>query len=120
MKPGETVSDTVDLANTAEVPARFTLAATARADTPASPALSERLRVKVEDLGDPTAPAAAPAVLHDGTLAALSTEDLGTWAVGERHRYRFTVRFPSVDEASDAPLQGASTSVRLVWESTSS
>lgn len=115
---GAAVTGTVDLANTGEVAARFAVSAADRTDTPASPALSARLTLKVEDLGDPTAPPAAPVVLHDGTLAAFPAKDLGVWAAGERHRFRFTVSFPAVDEASDAPLQGATTSVRFAWEST--
>jgi hypothetical protein len=111
MKPGDTATGTVDLRNSGDVAARFSLRPEDLTDVPAAPALSARLQLRVEDAG-------TSAVVHDGTLAGLTTRDLGTWAAGETRSYRFTVRFPAVDEASDAPLQGARTSVRLVWEST--
>jgi hypothetical protein len=117
---------TVDIANSGDVAGTFTLAAQNLTDTDdgndaGATKLSGKLDLKVEDLGDPAATTApAPVTVYTGKLNGLPTKDLGSFAAGEKHRYRFTVTFP------DSGVKGAenvykrdSAKVTFAWESAS-
>jgi hypothetical protein len=119
LRPGQSSSGTVDIANTGDIDGVFTLAKSNLVDTPASPAFSSKLDLVVDDLGDPAAsPAPAPVQKYSGKLGAMGTIALGTYAPGDTHRYRFTVTFPDGGaNGADNAYKGASTSVRYDWES---
>ncbi len=117
---------TVDIANSGDVAGAFTLAAQGLTDTDAggdagTTKLSGKLDLKIEDLGDPAVtPAPAPVTVYTGKKDGLPTTALGSFAVGEKHRYRFTVSFP------DSGVKGAenvykrdSAKVTFAWESAS-
>jgi Ca2+-binding RTX toxin-like protein len=91
MRPGESVSGTVTIADTGDGPGLFELSASNLVDTPGAGAgvLSERLRLVVEDLSN----AAGAARVYDGSLAALSIVPLGELRAGERRTYRLTMTF---------------------------
>ncbi len=121
MKPGDTSTGTVDIKNTGDIPGVFTLAQSALTNTPSSPALSAKLDLKVEDLGDPTSPNSSPPVKYTGKLGSLPSTALGTFAAGDTHRYRFTVTFPDGGSGgADNAYRGGATSAQFDWESTSS
>lgn len=119
MKPGGTSTGTVDLKNTGDLAATFTLTKSNLTDTPASPAFSGKLDLKVEDLGDPAAtPAPTPVTKYDGKLGAMGSISLGSYAVNDTHRYKFTVTFPDGGtNGADNAYKGASTTVDYNWTS---
>jgi spore coat-associated protein N len=91
MRPGDSVSGTVTIADTGDGPGLFELSTSNLLDKPGAGrgVLSERLRLVVEDLS--TAPATR---VYDGSLAALSIAPLGELRAGEHRTYRLTVTFP--------------------------
>ncbi|MFZ1997225.1 MAG: hypothetical protein WAU75_24125, partial [Solirubrobacteraceae bacterium] len=82
MAPGSTRAANVDITNGGDVPAAFTLGQANLANVPASPALSAKLTLQVQDLGAPTCAPACPAAVtvYSGTLGAMGTLTLGTFA----------------------------------------
>jgi hypothetical protein len=121
IKPGESTTGTVDIANSGDINGVFTLAKSGLTDTPSSPALSGKLDLKIEDLGNPTAtPAPTPVVKYNGKLGSLGSTALGTFSPNEKHRYKFTLTFPDGGAGADNAYKGATTSVQFDWESVSS
>ena len=110
LKPGDTTTGTVDITNTGDINGVFTLAKSNLSDTPASPAFSSKLDLKVEDLGNPaTSPAPTPVVKYNGKLGAMPSTALGTFTPNEKHRYRFTLTFPDGgSNGADNAYKGAS------------
>jgi hypothetical protein len=49
---------------------------------------------------------------YSGTLGAMGTSALGTFAAGEHHRYRFSV---DLDASADDAYQGDSSTVQFDW-----
>jgi hypothetical protein len=121
MKPGGSSSGTVDIRNGGTVPAALALAKANLVDTPASPPLSAKLTLLVEDLGDPACTVACPPsmTVYAGTLGSMGTLALGTFAAGAKHRYQFTVTFPDGGSGgADNAYGGASTRVDYQWTAT--
>jgi spore coat-associated protein N len=121
MKPGGSTSGNVTIENGGNVPARFTLAKANLADTPASPALSAKLTIQIQDLGDPSCTSGCPAAVtvYSGTLGSMGALPLGTFAAGATHQYRFTVTFPNGgSDGADNAYGGASTRVDYTWTAT--
>jgi spore coat-associated protein N len=121
MKPGGSSTGTVDIKNTGSVSGAFTLSQASLTNTPASPALSAKLNVSVQDLGDPSCSSScpAPATVYTGTLAGMGTIALGTFAANEQHRYQFTVSFPDGGSGgADNGYQGSQTSVEYDFTAT--
>lgn len=121
MKPGGSTSGTVTIQNGGTAPAGFTLAKANLVDTPASPALSSKLTLVVQDLGDPTCSVSCPAAvtIYSGTLGSMGTLTLGTFAAGAKHQYKFTVTFPdSGPNGADNAYGGAITTVDYLWTAT--
>ncbi len=120
--PGATATGTVDIKNTGSASGTFTLAHTTAVDTPASPGLSKKLTMLVQDLGNPECVSSCPAVvtLYTGLMSAMPTTiALGVFAAGATHRYQFTMTFPDSGlNGADNAYQGASTSVEYDWSST--
>jgi hypothetical protein len=122
MKPGGSSSGSVNVQNGGNVPATFTLAKTALSDTPASPALSGKLKLEVQDLGDPScvSSCSTPVTVYAGALGSMGTLSLGAFAAGATHRYTFTVSFPEGVNGADNAYEGATTKVEYVWTATQS
>jgi spore coat-associated protein N len=120
MKPGDTATGTVDIKNTGTIPGAFTLTKSNLVDTPASPAFSGKLTLAIDDMGDPTCVTGCPAAVnkYGGTIAAMGVISMGTFAVNEAHRYRYTVTFPDGGaNGADNAYKGASTSLEYDWTS---
>lgn len=121
MKPGDATTGTVEIANDGDIPGVFTLASSGLAETAGTGGglLSTKLDLVIRDQGDPAAPSAPGTVVYSGKLGALGTQSLGTFAVGEAHRYHFTVTFPDGGAGgADNAYKKASTSLQFDWVST--
>ncbi len=121
VKPGATTSGALNITNGGDVPASLTLAPANLVNLPASPALSSKLTLQVQDLGDPTCTVSCPAAvtLYSGTLGSMGTLTLGTFAAGATHGYTFTVTFPDGGSGgADNAYGGASTRVDYQWTAT--
>jgi hypothetical protein len=122
MKPGDVTTGTVDIKNTGDVPGVFSLAKSNLVDTPAATNFSAKLTLKVEDMGDPTCVTSCPAavVKYTGTVGAMGTIAMGTFASSEAHRYKFTVTFPDGGTSgADNGYAGAQTTTDYNWTSAS-
>lgn len=121
MKPGDTSSSTVNISNGGNVPATFALMQANLVDTPSAPALSGKLILRLQDLGDPSCSSGcpAPATIYTGAIGSLGTLPLGTFAAGAAHQYRFSVTFPDGGpNGADDAYGGASTRVDFRWTAT--
>jgi hypothetical protein len=123
LKPGQSDSGTVDLANTGDSAGVFTLSKSGLTNSDGTNPLATKLDLVVEDLGDPSAPT-APVVKYTGKLGAMGAVALGTWAFNAAHRYRFTVTFPdggvpAGPNSGDNAYKGDNVSVTYNWESVS-
>jgi spore coat-associated protein N len=121
IKPGGSASGTVNIKNGGTVPAGLTLAKANLVDTPASPALSAKLNLVVQDLGDPACTVSCPAAvtIYSGTLGSMGTIALGTFAAGATHQYTFGVTFPDGGpNGADNAYGGAKTTVNYLWTAT--
>jgi spore coat-associated protein N len=121
MKPGGTSTGTVDIKNTGDIAGTFTLAKSNLVDTPSSPAFSSKLTIAIDDMGDPTCTVSCPAAVskYAGTVGAMGTISLGSFAANEAHRYRFVVTFPNGTPATDNVYKSASMTVQYDWTSVS-
>ncbi|HEU4701775.1 MAG TPA: hypothetical protein VFS37_04770 [Conexibacter sp.] len=117
LAPGHSDTDTVDVVNTGDLTARFTLGASGLLDRPASPALSAKLDLVVKDLGDPACASSCPSPVTrwSGKLAALDSASLGSWAPGAKRRISFTVSMPDGGSGAENAYQGASTTIDFGW-----
>jgi spore coat-associated protein N len=121
MKPGGSTSGTVDIQNGGTVPAGLSLTKANLVNTPVSPALSSKLTLVVQDLGDPACTVSCPAAvtLYSGTLGSMGTVALGTFAAGAKHQYKFSVTFPDGGaNGADNAYGGAITTVDYLWTAT--
>jgi hypothetical protein len=119
MKPGDTASGTVDIKNTGTLPGAFSLSKTITAETAS---FASKLTVVITDNGDPACVTSCPAAAQvwSGTLAAMGTRSLGTFAAGDTHRYSFVVTFPDGGgNGADNAYQGASTTLTYSWTAAS-
>jgi hypothetical protein len=106
MRPGQVVSGSVTLANTGDVPGRFTLDKVVGAQTRG---LGDKLQLVITDHATGT-------VLESGALAAaMATEDLGVWAPGASHQYDFTVTWVDSGVGADNPYMGGTATVDFTW-----
>jgi hypothetical protein len=115
LRPGQSVSGTVTLANVGDAPGRLTLAQSGLLDVPGRGGglLSRALRLRVEDAGNAL-------LVYDGAPAGLGLADLGTIADGESRAYRFTATLPDQGRppgplSGDNAFQGASMRVDWTW-----
>lgn len=117
LAPGHSATDTVDVVNSGDLSAAYTVTATSLVDAPASPALSAKLDLVVKDLGDPGCSSGCPAAVtrYSGKLSALDSVALGTWAPGAKHRIAFTVGMPDGGSGAENAYQGASSTLDLTW-----
>jgi spore coat-associated protein N len=127
MKPGGAPqTGTVDIANSGDIGAAFTLTRDQldSTDTGTSnpAAFAAKVDVVVTDCGafaggGGQAPACGDTgdrVVYDGTLAAMNAPAaLGDFGAGERHRYSFAA---TLDSSAGNEYQGDGSSARFVWD----
>jgi spore coat-associated protein N len=121
MKPGSTSSATVSISNSGTVAETMALANANLVNTPASPALSAKLTLLVQDLGDPscTTSCPTPVTMYSGALGSMGTVALGTFAVAATHQYKFSVTFPDGGSGgADNAYGGSSTRLDYRWTAT--
>jgi spore coat-associated protein N len=116
MKPGDSATGTVDVQNTGSLSGAFTLSPSGISDSDAVHPMSAKLNLVVKDCGDfssgtPTCDVGDP-VKYTGTIAAMGSTALGTFAASEKHRYQFAVTF---DLSADNNYQGDTSSVEFDW-----
>lgn len=110
MKPGDTTTGTVKITNSGSLAGTFKVAETDYAKTFEKTTLA----LSVVDTASGTS-------VYSGKLDGFGTKDLGTWAAGEAHTYKFTVTFPTTDDsgATDQNVdQGKTASAKFAWTST--
>ena len=106
----------VDIENTGSLSGDFTLSRSTPVDSDAGNPLSGKLNITVVDCG--TFSSGTPACgdgdddvrVSGGTIAGMGTTSLGTYAAGDKHRYRFTVQLDGT--AGDA-YQGGDSEVEF-------
>jgi spore coat-associated protein N len=116
MKPGDSSTGTVDVQNSGSLSGAFTLSRSGIVDSDVVNPLSAKLNLVVKDCGDfssgtPTCDAGDP-VKYTGTIAAMGSTALGTFAANEKHRYEFAVTF---DSGANNAYQGDNSSVQFDW-----
>jgi len=120
LRPGDPATvGTVDIENSGSLSGAFSLSRQPPADSDSANPLSGKLNITVVDCG--TFAAGTP-VCGDGddvtrvsgtTIGALSGPTaLGTYAAGEKHRYRFSV---ALDSSAGNAYQGDTSTVRFDW-----
>jgi spore coat-associated protein N len=116
MKPGDSSTGTVDVQNTGSLSGAFTLSRSGIVDSDVVNPLSAKLNLVVKDCGDfssgtPSCDVGDP-VKYTGTIAAMGSTALGTFAASEKHRYEFAVTF---DSGASNAYQGDNSSVQFDW-----
>lgn len=116
LRPGAAAQvGTVDIRNSGSLSGDFTLVRGAVSNSDAANPLAAKLNVKVVDCGTfnggnaPSCDGGDPTI-YTGTLAAMGTSSLGTYAAGAEHRYRFEV---ALDGTADNAYQGDSSTVEF-------
>jgi hypothetical protein len=114
--PGSELTGDVTISNVGSAEGAFSLQLSHLTDTPGSGGgfFSRQLDLAIDDV---TAPA-SPVTIYRGKLNSLNPTQLGRFAPGAAHTYRFTVSWPSAGPA-DAPFYGSSMSVQFDWLATS-
>src|SRR3954447_795362 len=107
MRPGDSVTGTVGIANDGDLRGTFTLASTIDADQPGVGGgdLASVLALVVTDAG-------SGHTIYSGTVAGLASAPLGDFSAGESRSYRFTVTLPA---GSDNSVAGGSVTARYSW-----
>ncbi len=103
--PGSSASGELSLTAHGDYRVGITLANAGITDQPASPALSQALTLRVEDV------TGTPQVIWSGTMSSLTSVSLGRLSPGSTATFRFTVTFPVANAV--AGLQNASTTMTL-------
>ncbi|HEY4778897.1 MAG TPA: hypothetical protein VIH47_04820 [Solirubrobacterales bacterium] len=110
--PGDSVSGTVEIADTGTEPGQLTLAQRDVTDAPGPGGgeLSKRLTLRVTDV---TAPA-SPVTVYAGPLAPMPAQPAGELEPGATRTYEFVATLPA-GASTQNDVQGASTSVAYSW-----
>ena len=114
--PGDSVSGSVEIANSGGEPGQLRLSQHDVTDIPGSGGgeLSRRLGLQVTDV---TAPA-HPVPVYAGPLAPMPAQAAGQLQPGERRTYEFVATLPAagpVGASAQNDVQGASASVAYTW-----
>jgi hypothetical protein len=104
LAPGSVERGEVTIANAGDAAGRFTLSATG-----ATGPLAAALDLTITDV-------TAASQVFAGKLVTFARADLGTFAPGASHRYRFALAYPNGVPAVDDLLQGVTTSVQFNWD----
>ena len=120
LKPGDTGSGTVDIANSGSVSGTFTLSTSNLVDA-GTPKLLPQLDLKIEDCGlfsgtNPPSCTTGTTVVYTGKASGVTPITLGTYAGSAKHRYQFSVTLP---QATDNSFQGKTASLEFDWDATS-
>jgi spore coat-associated protein N len=111
MKPGDTKTGTVTITNTGNLAGVFSVTLTPNSIVESHPnggVMSDVLTLKIDDITGP-----GPDVQkYTGLLKNLSNCDLGEFASGAAHTYRFTVTFPA---SCDNTFQNSSLTCGFDW-----
>jgi hypothetical protein len=123
LRPGDPASTgLVDIANSGSLSGAFSLSRQAPVDSDAANPLSGKLNLTVVDCGTfaGTAPACGDGddtTVYSGTIAGMTgSRALGTFAGGQKHRYKFSV---ALDSSAGNAYQGATSSVEFDWAAAS-
>ena len=109
LRPGQSVSGIVALANVGELRGRLMLQRTGMADTPGrfGGRLSDALMLRVEELGGGS---------WTGPLSGPDMLDLGIMEPGEGRSYKLTLTLPDTGpHGSDNGVQGSSVTIDWAW-----
>jgi hypothetical protein len=109
--PGDSATGTVQISNVGSAAGNFSLTTTNLKDTPATPPFSGKLDLVITDITN----ASSPSQVYSGKLNAVGTVQLGKWAAGTSHKYKFTATFPNGTPAEDNQYKNASTTIDFVW-----
>jgi hypothetical protein len=113
--PGDSRNGSVTISNVGDSAGDFSLTTQDLVDTPPTPPLSGHLDLLIEDVTVP----ATPTETYRGKLNGVGTVQLGRWASGATHTYRFTLTFPDGTPATDNQYQNAQSTVSFVWNAVS-
>ena len=122
LRPGDTSTGTVDIANTGSLAGAFTLSKSAMTNSDSTNKLSDKINLVVKDCGDfssgtPTCDAGDP-TKYTGTLTAMGSNiALGTFAANEKHKYQFTATF---DSSAGNVYQSGNSTATFTWDATQS
>jgi hypothetical protein len=108
LAPGKSASGAVEITNSGDLPAALAVRSSNLVDAPASPALSAKLDLTVEDV-------TASSTLYSGTLGGFSQASAGTFDVGAKHTFRFTVSMPDGGLGAENAYQGARSTLDLAF-----
>lgn len=108
--PGTLVEGAVTIANAGRASGYFSLSQADLTDVPGpnGGALSELLRMEVQDVTRPS----KPVTVYDGAFAAMDIRPLGFIRPGSSRRYRFTASAPGTEDDS---YTASAASARYVW-----
>ena len=118
---GPSQSGTVDIGNGGSLSAPFKLSRGTIADTGSSSSLSPKLDMTIVDCGTfaggtPTCGDSDDTSVYTGALPGIGTSavpiSLGTFAGGDKHRYKFTV---ALNAGADNAYQGGTSTVDFNW-----
>ena len=119
MRPGEAATTgEVDIENTGSLGGTFTLAKGTVSNTDSGNPLVDKLNLVVVDCGTfsgvtpPTCGDGDDSQKYSGTIAGLTTSNLGSYAAGAKHRYRFSV---ALDGTAGNAYQGDSSTVEFTF-----
>jgi spore coat-associated protein N len=113
---GAQQTGTVDIENTGSLSGTFTLSKGTVSNTDASNPLVDKLNLVVIDCGTftgstpPTCGDGNDVQKYSGTIAGLTTSNLGSYAAAAKHRYRFSV---ALDSSAGNAYQGDSSTVQF-------
>lgn len=102
---GPAQSGTLTITGGGTLTGAYAISKVSLTDTPAAPALSAALTLRIEDV------TGAVDTLYQGTPAAFASVAAGSIAPGAPRTYRFTLTFPAANATSS--LQGATMLLRL-------
>jgi hypothetical protein len=112
LKPGGPAqSGEVQLENTGSLPGAITLSKSSLVDS--TPAMAALLDLTIVDCGtDLNCSTGTSTTVYTGTVSAMPSQSLGTWAAAEKHRYQFSV---SLNSSATNAVQGKTVSVQYDW-----
>ena len=115
MKPGDSTTGTVDIANTGSVAGNFTLSTSNVGPTPTacSASSTSRSRTAASSAARPRRPARHDVVYNGKASAFTTAARSASFAATAKHRYQFTVTMPSTIANT---FQGKTASVEFDWD----
>jgi spore coat-associated protein N len=122
LKPGESRTGQVTVANTGTLDGAFSLTQSNLADTPGpyGGRLSDALQLSVEQISNGGSTVSS---VYSGAMSGLTSRQLGTLAAGEPRTYRFTASLPDTGHPlgpglGDNLLQRSAVRADYVWTAT--